>query len=81
MTLTVVINGPVGSGNVTANGQTCPVGSTCDVPLPTGTVAALDAAPAGGFTLQSWAGCDSVVALLRCTVTVNQSRSVTATFQ
>ena len=80
VTLSIIVSGPAGSGSVTANGQTCAAGSTCNVPLPTGTAVALSAAPAAGFTLQSWAGCDGVVAL-RCTVTVNQSRTVTATFQ
>jgi hypothetical protein len=79
-TLTVVVNGPAASGSVSSSRLACPVGSACEVPLPAGTVVALDAVPAAGFSLQSWAGCDAVVAM-RCTVTVNQSLSVTATFQ
>jgi hypothetical protein len=79
-TLTVVVSGPAASGSVSSNRLNCPVASSCDVPLPAGTIVALDAVPAAGFSLQSWAGCDAVVAL-RCTVTVDRSKSVTATFQ
>jgi hypothetical protein len=79
-TLTVVVNGPAASGSVSSNRLTCSVASSCDVPLPVGTIVALDAVPAAGFSLQSWVGCDSVVAL-QCTVTVDRSKSVTATFQ
>jgi hypothetical protein len=79
VTLSVTVAGPAGSGSVSAGGQSCPVGATCDVPVPAGTSVVLQAVPASGFTLQSWVGCDAVVAL-RCTVTVDRSKSVTATF-
>jgi hypothetical protein len=45
----------------------------------TGTVVTLTAAPDTGSTFTIWTGCDSVAGAT-CTVTINASRSVTATF-
>jgi hypothetical protein len=80
VTLSVVVDGPAGSGSVDVAGQTCGAVGTCDLSLPTAATITLDAAPAAGFSLQSWAGCDAVVAS-RCTVLVDETQTVTATFQ
>jgi hypothetical protein len=80
VTLSVIVDGPLGSGAVTGSGQRCEAGASCDLSVPAGTPVTLVAEPATGFNLQSWVGCDSVVAL-RCEVTVNGSQAVTATFE
>ena len=64
-----------GSGTVTGTGIDC--GSDCSESL-AGSVT-LTATPSIGSELRSWSGCDSFNGNT-CTVTMNQNRTVTATF-
>ena len=73
--LTVVKAG-LGAGSVTGPGINC--GTDCTESYGSGAVA-LTATPAAGSTFGSWAGCDSVAAIV-CTVNATSSRTVTALF-
>ncbi|TLN03056.1 hypothetical protein FDZ73_09010 [bacterium] len=74
--LMVAQNG-TGSGTVTGSGITC--GSVCSNVFAPGTVVTLSAAPASGSTFAGWSGggCSGIGT---CSVTMNASTSVTATF-
>jgi hypothetical protein len=80
VTLSIAVAGPVGSGSVVVGAQSCAAGNTCDVPVPGGATLTLDAVPSGGSSFQSWVGCDAVNGT-RCTVLVDQNKTVTATLQ
>jgi alpha-tubulin suppressor-like RCC1 family protein len=77
-TLAVVKAGS-GSGTVTSSPPGIDCGTTCSAPYDGGTVVTLTATPATGSTFTGWNGCDTVSGTT-CTVTMNASRSVTATF-
>jgi len=66
-----------GIGAVSSTPGNISCGSACSDDYLAGTVVTLTASP--GALLTSWSGCDSVSAAT-CTVTMNASRSVTATF-
>ena len=79
-TLSVVLAG-TGHGTVTSS-ETPPrinCGATCSASYSTGTVVTLTAQAAAGSTFAGWSNCDTV-SNTTCTVTMNASRSVTATF-
>src|SRR5437660_732472 len=79
-TLSVTLGG-TGHGTVTSS-ETPPqinCGTTCSASYPTGTVVTLTAQAAAGSTFAGWSNCDTV-SNTTCTVTMNASRSVTATF-
>jgi hypothetical protein len=75
-TLTVNKSG-TGSGTVTGTGINC--GSDCTESYASGTSVTLTASSLPGATFTSWSGCDSSSGNI-CTVTINQNRTVTATF-
>jgi len=68
-----------GSGTVTSSPMGINCGSTCSGTCNAGTVVILTATAGSGSTLSSWSGCDSSSANT-CTVTVNQNRTIIATF-
>ena len=78
-TLTVQKTG-TGQGTVQSapNGINC--GKTCSVTAPPGTTFVLTATPAQGSVFTGWTGCTSVNAQNQCSVTLNQSITVTANF-
>jgi hypothetical protein len=67
-----------GSGTVTAGGISC--GTDCTETYPSGTPVTLTAAPAPGSSFTGWSG-GSCSGTGPCTVTMNQNRTVTATFR
>ncbi len=70
----------VGMGSVTldgAGGLACP--GDCDEVIADGTQVVLRATPSAGWALVAFTGCDSV-ATDTCTVSMNQARTVSATF-
>jgi len=66
-----------GGGTVTGGGIDC--GSNCSLNLAGGTAVTLTATPDSSSSFTSWSGCDSTMGN-DCTVTMNQSKTVTATF-
>jgi len=76
--LTVTVAGTL-SGNVTSSpaGISCNTGSSCSSEFTTGQTVTLTATPASGF--QSWQGCNTTNGA-SCTVFLENSTSVTATF-
>lgn len=74
-TLTVTKAGP---GTVTGMGIAC--GADCAEVLPLGTSVTLTAAPGSGATFVNFVGCDTAQGA-SCTVTLDGSRTVTATFE
>jgi hypothetical protein len=68
-----------GSGTVTSSDGNISCGSTCSHNYNSGTQVTLTATASQGYTFGNWAGCDSVHSNV-CTVTMNNARSVTATF-
>jgi len=81
-TLTVVLPGTGNSmGRVTGTGIYCGVGgSDCSENYADGTSVILTATPAENiYKFASWSGCDSPSGNI-CTVIMNQSKTVTATF-
>src|SRR5207302_3725998 len=77
-TLTVG-KGGTGTGTVTSADGGISCGPTCAAPYDSGTLVTLTASPSSGSTFGGWSGCDGVSGPT-CTVTMNASRSVTATF-
>ena len=75
---TLTVN-KAGSGNGTVTGTGIDCGSDCSEDYANGTSVTLTATPFIGATLTSWSGCDSTSGNT-CTVIMNQSRTVTATF-
>ena len=70
----------IGSGNITGNGISCLTGSTgdCSETVNTGTLIALTATPLEGWTFVEWGGgCSGTGS---CVVTMDASKSVSATF-
>lgn len=80
-TLTVqIVNGSAGrlvESQPAGINCTAEAGSDCSQSYATGTAVVLRATLAG---FQSWQGCDAVTDINFCSVTMNQSRSVTASF-
>lgn len=74
-TLDITRNGS-GSGTVTGSGINC--GSVCSGSYSPGTVVTLSATPATGSTFAGWSGACSGTG--SCVVTMNASKTVTATF-
>jgi uncharacterized repeat protein (TIGR02543 family) len=75
-TLTVSVTG---NGTVSGGGISCPAGSTCDAQEPPNTNLTLTATPQNGYAFTGWGGaCSGLQAT--CTVQMDTSRSVTATF-
>jgi len=72
-TLTTVAT-PSGKGSISVN--TPP---NCGPQYTSGTVASLTAIPAGGSTFSGWTGCDLPLGA-NCSMTMNATKSVTATF-
>jgi hypothetical protein len=75
--LNVSKNG-TGSGTVTSSPSGIDCGATCSHSYTSGTVVTLTASPASGSTFAGWSGACSGTG--GCTVTMDQARSVTATF-
>lgn len=78
-TLTVIVNSRVGVVESQPTGIICSGGngSDCSETYALGAVVLLRATPAGFL---SWQGCDEVLDINACRVTMNQSRSVAANF-
>jgi len=77
VTLSVTKNG-TGSGDVTSPPAGIACGTACSVSLAAGTQVILTATPGSGSTFAGWSGpCSGTAA---CSVTVNASTAVTATF-
>lgn len=70
--------GKTGSGTVTSNPAGINCGSDCTETYPAGATVALAAVPAGGFTFAGWSGACSGTG--SCSVAMDTSRNVTATF-
>jgi uncharacterized repeat protein (TIGR03803 family) len=68
-----------GSGTVTSSDGNINCGSVCSFTYDSGTQVTLTAAPAQGWMLSSWSGCDSTSGN-SCKVTMNSARSVSANF-
>jgi hypothetical protein len=68
-----------GSGTVTSNPAGIACGSDCSQSYNSGTAVTLTARPASDSTFASWSGCNSTSGIT-CLVTVNQAKTVTATF-
>ncbi|TLY46615.1 MAG: VCBS repeat-containing protein [Nitrospirae bacterium] len=77
-TLTVSKAG-TGSGTVTSGDGRITCGATCSASYTSGTVVTLTATPAFGSIFTGWSGCDAVSGTT-CSVTMNGTRSVTASF-
>lgn len=74
--LTAVVSGN-GTVSSSPSGINCP--TVCSAGFVSGTTVTLTAAPNTGATFGSWSGCDSVAGQV-CTVTLNNSLTVTVTF-
>jgi len=68
-----------GAGNVTSDPVGIDCGPTCSAPYAVGTTVVLTATPDQGSTFGKWGNCDSTSGNT-CTVTLNATRTVTATF-
>jgi len=68
-----------GSGKVTSADGHINCGSTCSYSYTNGSVAVLTAAASSGYVFTGWTGCDSAHGN-SCIVTMNNNRSVTASF-
>ncbi len=69
----------IGSGTVTSSDGNINCGSTCSHNYSSGTQVTLTATASQGYSFSNWAGCDSVQSNV-CTATMNNARTVTATF-
>src|SRR5436309_9879173 len=79
VTLTVTKVG-AGSGTVTSSDGGINCGATCSAAYTSGSTVVLTATPAPGSTFAFWSsGCDAVSGTT-CSVTMNQARTVTASF-
>lgn len=76
--LTVSKSG-AGTGTVTSSPANISCGATCSASFVGGTAVILTATPDAGSAFSSWSGCDSVSGAT-CNVTVNGTRTVTASF-
>jgi hypothetical protein len=71
-----------GTGTVTSNPSGIICGSDCSESYNSGTAVTLTSAPATGSTFASWSGCTPTPTdPKKCTVTVSDNTTVTATFQ
>jgi PKD repeat protein len=68
-----------GSGTVTSNPTGINCGVACSASFASGTQVTLSALAGAGSSFSGWSGCDSV-ASATCTVTLNATRNVTASF-
>ena len=75
-TFTLTVNAPTG-GTITGAGISCP--GDCSETVTSGTNITLTANPSGGYSFAGWGG-GSCSGLAPCTVTMNQPRTVTASF-
>ena len=69
----------IGQGTVTSSDGYINCGGTCSYSYSTSTQVRLTAAPSQGYAFSSWTGCDSMQSNT-CTVTMNNARTVNATF-
>lgn len=69
-----------GSGEITSSPAGIDCGTTCSADFDHGAGVTLSADPEADSTLAGWSGCDSTSGN-RCTVTLDQARSVTANFE
>ncbi len=74
-TLTVMKTGP---GTISGMGISC--GADCSESAPVGTTITLTATPMSGSTFVDFLGCDTMMGR-SCTLTLNGSRSISATFE
>ncbi len=74
-----VVRSLVAGGDGTVSGPGIACGADCAEVYATGTMVTLTASAVGGSTFGGWSGCDSAVGP-SCTVEMNASRAVTATF-
>jgi uncharacterized delta-60 repeat protein len=70
---------PSGAGTVTSNPQGIDCPTTCEASFAEGSTVTLTANANTGYQFDSWNGCDSVNGN-QCTLTMNASKNVTATF-
>ena len=70
----------MGDGTVTSNDSYINCGAVCSQTYLKGKVVMLTATPDSGWKFTGWDGCDNVNANI-CTVVMNSSRNVTATFK
>ena len=75
----IVTTSGTGTGTVTSGDGFINCGTTCSHAYNAGATVTLTATPGSNSTFTSWTGCDTVQGNT-CTVTVNNSRNVTATF-
>ena len=68
-----------GLGTVTSTPAGINCGATCSASYSSGTQVTLTATPTQGSSFTSWSGCDSTQSNI-CTITMNNSRTVTAIF-
>jgi hypothetical protein len=68
-----------GSGTVTGSGISCSSPSSCSNTYTLGTTITLTASPTGSSSFGNWSGCNSTNGVT-CTVTLQDSATVTATF-
>ena len=68
-----------GSGTVFSGDSHINCGSACSYSYPAGTVLALTAMPANGWTVGNWTGCQNIQRNV-CTVTISAATSVSAAF-
>jgi hypothetical protein len=75
-----VTKGGTGTGSITSNtgGINCP--GTCSASYAHGTVVQLTATPSGGSTFAGWSGGSCSGTLTTCSLTMDQARGATATF-
>jgi hypothetical protein len=71
----------VGSGTVTSSPLGISCGVSCQANFSGGTVVTLSGTPEPGFQAPSWSGCDAIVGLGECRVTMSAAKDVTATFE
>jgi hypothetical protein len=75
----VVVRAGAGTGTVTSTPGAIACGSTCGAGYEAGATVSLTAAADAGSALSGWSGCDAVAGRV-CTVVMNATRSVRATF-
>ncbi|HEY7255285.1 MAG TPA: hypothetical protein VH476_01260, partial [Solirubrobacterales bacterium] len=77
-----VIKAGTGSGTVTSSpsGIDCGAESGCAAEFEEGEIVTLTGVSEGGSGPVSWSGCDSIVGANQCELTINEDKTVTATF-
>jgi uncharacterized repeat protein (TIGR03803 family) len=69
----------MGNGTITSSDGSINCNAACTAQYESGDVVTLTATPAQGWSFSNWSGCDTVQANV-CTVTMENSRNVTATY-